>query len=113
MTRPNDFNDEGEFRRVVKGLLVDLLDQVDDIESDDHDPSLTDGNLKVVFEDGSTFVLSQQPPTRELWLSANFTAWHFVRSGGAWTERDNGDLLTDVLSSLFSEKLGMAIRFSL
>ncbi|MEC8194348.1 MAG: iron donor protein CyaY [Myxococcota bacterium] len=113
MTRPNDFNDEGEFRRVVKGLLVDLLDQVDDIESDDHDPSLTDGNLKVVFEDGSTFVLSQQPPTRELWLSANFTAWHFVRSGGAWTERDSGDLLTDVLSSLFSEKLGMAIRFSL
>ena len=113
MTRPNDFNDEGEFRQVVKGLLVDLLDQVDDIESDDHDPSLTDGNLKVVFEDGSTFVLSQQPPTRELWLSANFTAWHFVRSGGAWTERDSGDLLTDVLSSLFSEKLGMAIRFSL
>ncbi len=113
MTRPNDFSDEGEFRRVVKGLLIGLLDQVDDIESDDHDPSLTAGNLKVVFEDGSTFVLSQQPPTRELWLSANFTAWHFVRSGGTWVERDSGDPLTDVLSSLFSEKLGMTIRFSL
>ena len=113
MSLPHDFNDDGEFRRVVKGVLNDLLEQADDIDSDDHDPSLTDGNLKVTFEDGSTFVLSQQPPTRELWLSANFTAWHFVRSGGVWLERDNSDPLTDVLSSLFSEKLNMDIRFTL
>ena len=58
----NDFTEEGPFRQAVKAALMALLDQVDDIDSDEHDPSMTDGNLKVVFEDGSTFVLSQQPP---------------------------------------------------
>jgi iron donor protein CyaY len=92
---------------------VSLLDQIDNIESDEHDPSMTDGNLKVVFEDDSTFILSQQPPTREFWLSANFTAWHFVYSGGKWLERDNGEPMTTVLSTLFSDKLKMNIRLTL
>ena len=60
----NDFSDEARFRQAVKDILVKLLDQVDEIDSDDHDPSMSDGNLKVVFEDGATFILSQQPPTR-------------------------------------------------
>jgi iron donor protein CyaY len=113
MTQANDFTTEGDFRRAVKTVLHALLDQVDDIDSDDHDPTLTDGNLKIVFEDGSTFILSQQPPTREFWLSANFTAWHFVRTEGVWLERDSGERMLDVLSSLFSDKLSMTIRFSL
>ena len=60
----NDFSEEGPFRQAVKAALMALLDQVDDIDSDEHDPSMTDGNLKVVFEDGSTFVLclSSPPP---------------------------------------------------
>ena len=53
--------DESEFREAVKAVLSTLLEQVDDIDSDDHDPTLSGGNLHVVFEDGSTFVLSQQP----------------------------------------------------
>ncbi len=109
----NDFSDEASFRKAVKDVLVTLLDQVDEIDSDDHDPSMTDGNLKVVFEDGSTFILSQQPPTREFWLSANFTAWHFIRSEGAWLERDSSEPMVEVLSTLFSGKLGMDIQFSL
>lgn len=113
MATPNDFADDGSFRDAVKDVLSKLLEQIDNIESDEHDPSMTDGNLKVVFEDDSTFILSQQPPTRELWLSANFTAWHFVRSGGLWLERDNGEPMTAVLSRLFSDKLEMNIRLTL
>lgn len=109
----NDFADETSFRQAVKAVLMTLLDQVDAIDSDEHDPSMTDGNLKVVFEDGSTFVLSQQPPTREFWLSANFTAWHFIRSGGVWQERDSAEAMLDVLSALFSDKLEMNIQFTL
>ena len=105
--------DESSFREDVKKLLISLLDQLDDIDSDFHDPSMTDGNLHVVFEDGSTFVLSQQPPTREIWLSANFTAWHFAKKDGAWLERDSNERLLDVLSTLFSGKLGMDIQFTL
>jgi iron donor protein CyaY len=113
MSTPNDFTEEGPFRDAVKIALVRLLEQIDDIESDEHDPSMTDGNLKVVFEDDSTFILSQQPPTREFWLSANFTAWHFLCSGGVWVERDTSEPMTAVLSKLFSDKLEMNIRLTL
>ena len=105
--------DETLFRDAVKTVLATLLDQVDVIDSDDHDPSLSGGNLHVTFEDGSTFILSQQPPTRELWLSANFTAWHFLSKNGVWLERDSNEPMLTVLSRLFSDKLGMDIQFTL
>ena len=113
MTPDTDFTDENAFRRAVKTVLDTLIDQVDGIDSDDHDPQLTAGNLKVTFDSGGTFVLSQQPPTQELWLSANFTAWHFYRMDGSWLERDSSEPMLDVLSTLFSDKLGMEIRFTL
>ncbi len=105
--------DEGVFREAVKVVLTALLEQVDEIDSDEHDPSLSGGNLHVVFEDGSTFILSQQPPTRELWLSANFTAWHFLKKGEVWLERDSEEPMLTVLSTLFSDKLGLDIQFTL
>ena len=105
--------DESKFREAVKVVLSRLLEQVDEIDSDEHDPSVSGGNLHVVFEDGSTFVLSQQPPTRELWLSANFTAWHFLKKNDAWRERDTDEPMLTVLSTLFSDKLGMDIQFEL
>jgi len=120
MTTPvdlhQDFTDdaagESQFRAAVSTLLDEVLDQIDAIDSDDLDPRLTEGNLTVTFEDsGAVFILSQQTPTRELWLSANLRAWHFQRSHGAWRERDTGQALSEVLSDLFSGKVGSEIRF--
>lgn len=113
MSLGTDFTDDGTFRLAAKQVLQALLAQVDDIDSDEHDPRLSDGNLAVSFESGGTFVLSQQPPCHELWLSANFTAWHFHRIEGTWVERDSGESMTNVLSGLFSDKLGMEIHFAI
>ncbi len=110
----DDFADDGAFRRAVAALLEELLDQIDALDSDDHDPSLTAGNLQVSFDsDGSVIVLSQQTPVHELWLSANRRAWHFLRSGGTWRERDTGEPLAEVLAGLFADKLGIPVRFSI
>ena len=107
------FADDSAFRRAVESTLHELLDQVDEIDFD-LDPRLTPGNLQVVFEhDGSTFVLSQQTPTHELWLSANLTAWHFRKVGGEWVERDSGAAMLGILGELFSGKVGEPITFSL
>jgi len=113
MTPATDFDDENAFRFAVKHVLASLIDQLDSIDSDEHDPQLSAGNLKVTFESGGTFVLSQQPPTQELWLSANLTAWHFLRINDAWLERDSSEPMLDVLSTLFSDKLGLEIHFTL
>ncbi len=104
--------DEQTFRRFVDETLHRLFDQVDEIDSDDIDPTISDGVLSCAFESGGTFVLSQQVPVRELWLSANLRAWHFVWNGERWVERDTGEDMLELLSRLFSEKLGMEVRLT-
>ena len=104
-------NDENSFRLKVKQFLHELSAQVDEIDSDDFDPMLSDGVLSVSFEDGNTFVLSQQVPVQELWFSAMRRAWHFRCTDSQWLERDTGEDLLELLAGLFSERLGMRIQF--
>lgn len=103
---------ETEFRSFVADTLKQLYLEIDDLETDDIDVTFTDGVVSCSFETGGTFVLSQQVPTRELWLSANFTAWHFRWDGSGWTERDSGAPMLPLLSKLFTEKLKMKVEFS-
>ena len=109
----SEFADDAAFRRAVGDTLRALLDQVDDLDSDDHDPQLSEGNLKTIFESGGTYILSQQTPLHEIWLSAELQAWHFVFAQGQWLERDTQMPMVQVLSQLFSTKLQMDIRFEL
>ena len=108
------FQTDQAFRTTVEALLHDLMLQADEIDFDDLDVRLTPGNLQIIFEDsGSTFVLSQQTPTHELWLSANLTAWHFrCDDDGLWRERDSNDDMLALLSRLVSEKVGLSVSFS-
>ena len=112
MPRKSDFENDAQFRLAVSSLLEELLEQVDELEDDELDPRLTSGNLSVTFEDSSVILLSQQTPTHELWLSANYTAWHFLRTEGTWVERDSGEPMLAVLSRLFSDKLGESVSLS-
>jgi iron donor protein CyaY len=103
--------EESTFRQTVEAILKNLLKQLDRLdEGEEMDIKISDGVLQVDFEKGGTFVLSQQVPVRELWLSAFSRAWHFKTSGSGWSERDTGEDLNEVLSSLFSRKLGREIR---
>ena len=102
-----------EFRRHVADALNTLFDQVDELDSDDHDPTLSDGVLKVEFESGRTFVLSQQVPVQELWLSALLKAWHFKFVDDQWLERDTGEPMLPLLDKLFSDELGLDVRLRL
>ena len=103
---------EASFRPTVDGLLRRLLRQLDAIDPDGEkmDVRISDGVLQVDFEGGGTFVLSQQVPVRELWLSAERRAWHFSAPG--WAERDTGEALSAVLEGLFSRRLGSPVRFT-
>lgn len=108
----DDFADDTAFRHAVDRTLRALLEQVDQIDDDALDEvRYTDGNLKVTFEDGAVFMLSQQTPTHELWLSANLQAWHFRRVDGVWTERDTREPLATVLARLFSDRLDSEVTF--
>ncbi len=101
--------EESKFRQLVARALTALGATVDGIDSDDVDYKLSDGVLTVEFESGGVFVLSQQVPVRELWLSAFSRAWHFRYADGAWVERDSGESLESVLASLFTRKLAFEV----
>ena len=107
-----EFSDDAAFRSAVSTVLRSLLDQIDGLDSEDHDPMLSEGNLKILFESGGTFVLSQQTPLHELWLSANLTAWHFVHGEDGWVERDSGEDMLALFGRLVSEKVGETVTFS-
>ncbi|MCB9745433.1 MAG: iron donor protein CyaY [Alphaproteobacteria bacterium] len=103
---------EQEFRSFVGDTLESLFDQIDHLPVDDIDPVISAGVVSCAFEElGGTYVLSQQVPVQELWLSANMRAWHFKWDGEAWVERDTGEPMLPLLSKLFSDKLGIAVRF--
>ena len=106
------FGNDTEFQRAVAEVLEDIEDQLDTIEEGELDSRLIPGSLTVTFEDDSVLMLSQQTPTHELWLSANYTAWHFVCRDGTWFERDTNEPMMVVLSELFSQKLSMVVSFS-
>ena len=108
-----DLSDERTFRDEVSRTLGTLIRQLDEVDTDELDARLSEGNLTTTFERGGTFMLSQQTPTRELWLSANLRAWHFRWGGGGWVERDSGEALNAVLGRLYSEKLGFSVSFDL
>jgi iron donor protein CyaY len=96
----------------IDATLSALLEQIDVLEAD-IDAGLMPGNLNVLFEDDrSTFVLSQQTPTHELWLSANLRAWHFRWRGGRWVERDTAEPMLPLLSRLFAEKTAQPVTFT-
>ena len=105
MNLKSDFKEDVQFRKEAERSLMNLLEQIDDLEVGDFDPRYTPGSLIVQFEDDAVFMLSMQTPTHELWLSANYTAWHFLCVEGIWIERDTQERMLDVLNQLFSDKL--------
>lgn len=104
--------EETAFRSLVSAALKNLFAQFDAIDSDDLDNRFSDGVLQTDFEGGGVFVLSQQVPVRELWLSAFSRAWHFTHDAGRWLERDTKEPLEAVLSANFTKRLGKPTRIA-
>ncbi|MBM73955.1 MAG: iron donor protein CyaY [Proteobacteria bacterium] len=123
MPTRSDFANDSLFRGAVQDVYEALAEQFEDIleeleesnptKADFFEPQLSAGSLTIAFEDNSVFMLSQQTPTHEIWLSANYTAWHFLCQQGQWIERDSGDAMTDILAQLLCEKIGLEVQIQL
>lgn len=109
----SDFSSEADFRHAAEPILDVLWNQVDELDLDEAEPQRTPGSLVILFEDDSVFMLSLQTPVHELWLSANYTAWHFLCEAGQWVERDSQETLVTVLNQLLSDKLQQSVHLTL
>ena len=113
MYAESEFSSDSEFRLKVIEDLEELLDQIDDLDVDNFDSRLLPGNLSITFDDGRVILLSQQTPTHEIWLSANYNAWHFVSRNAVWLERDSGQEMVKILSDLLTKTLNVDVVLEL
>ncbi len=84
---------ESEFNEMIDSTFEALEMGLDEIDSD-LDFQNAGGVLTVDFENGTTMVFSQQPPTCQLWLAARSGGFHFAydAAAGDWRGTREGQL---------------------
>jgi CyaY protein len=70
--------------------------------------------LTIEFSDGARYVLNSHRAARQIWLSAERSAWHFdyVPSSKAWVAAKSGAEMWSTLTQLLSAKLGAVIKLA-
>lgn len=103
--------DERHFDRIaaetLKALEKALAGADDRLEVD-----LASDILTLEFEDGRKYIVNSHRAARQIWLSANLSAWHFTPddAGATWVDPREHHELWAHLEGLVSQKLGRAVR---
>lgn len=100
---------ESRFEAVADEMLSELTDRLADLESDALDVDLESGVLTMRFDDGAQYVINSHRAARQIWMSADSTAWHFDWVEGRWRCSRSGDDLLDVVESRTGRRLGREI----
>lgn len=105
---------ESDYDRVAGPELQRLIASLDTLteESDDAlEAELASDILTIEFSDGTRYVLNSHRAARQIWLSAERSAWHFdyVQGSKSWVAAKSGDEMWNTLNRLLSAKLGSAV----
>ncbi|HEY3254946.1 MAG TPA: iron donor protein CyaY [Polyangiaceae bacterium] len=91
--------------------LIKSLDALSDDSEDAVEVELASDILTIEFPDGTRYVLNSHRAARQIWLSAERSAWHFdyVPSSQSWVAAKSGDEMWSTLTRLLSAKLGTPV----
>jgi len=94
--------------------LIASLDALTEESDDALEAELASDILTIEFSDGARYVLNSHRAARQIWLSAERSAWHFdyVQSSKSWVAAKSGDEMWSTLNRLLSAKLGTTVRLS-
>ena len=69
------------------------------------------GRLTIEFRDGTRYVLNSHRAARQIWLSAERSAWHFdyLPDTKSWVASKTSDELWATLTRLLETKLGAPV----
>jgi CyaY protein len=98
---------ESEYDSLAAPELQRLIDSLDSLTSDALEAELASDILTIEFTDGARYVLNSHRAARQIWLSAERSAWHFDFSAAtkSWVASKSGDELWSTLTRLLSAKL--------
>jgi CyaY protein len=99
---------ESEYDAVATPELQRLIASLDGLTNDSVEAELASDILTVEFADGARYVLNSHRAARQIWLSAERSAWHFDFQGATqtWVAAKTGDELWATLTRLLTAKLG-------
>jgi CyaY protein len=105
---------ESEYRALVQKAYDRIMNAMDDVDPDVVESDLSQGTLTLRLADGARWILSGQPPVRQLWLAvaSKGRAFHFDYDGasGQWRDdRGEGLELYSYLEGLLQEVAGLTI----
>ncbi len=98
---------EFDYDAVAAPELQRLVTSLDSLPHDSMEAELASDILTIEFADGTRYVLNSHRAARQIWLSAERSAWHFDFSpeSKSWVAAKSGDELWTTLTRLLSEKL--------
>jgi CyaY protein len=102
---------ESDYDSLAQPELQRLIASLDAIANDDVEAELASDILTIEFSDGARYVLNSHRAARQIWLSAERSAWHFnfVPAERAWVAAKTGDELWATLTRLIADKLGETV----
>lgn len=106
---------ESDYDALAAPELQRLIARLDALADDDSEQAfeaeLASDILTIEFSDGTRYVLNSHRAARQIWLSAERSAWHFdyVPRSQTWIAAKSGDELWSTLTRLLSAKLGKAV----
>jgi CyaY protein len=102
---------ESDYDALAAPALQQLITSLDALTQDTVEAELASDILTIEFDDGTRYVLNSHRAARQIWLSAERSAWHFdyVPGSKSWIAAKSGDELWSTLTRLLSAKLGEAI----
>jgi CyaY protein len=103
---------ESDYDAVAAPILHELIESLDALTQASVEAELASDILTIEFDDGARYVLNSHRAARQIWLSAERSAWHFdyLPASQTWVASKSGDELWATLTRLLSTKLGEAVR---
>ena len=103
--------DESEFMQMAEECLAQAAKWLETLDPDEVDYTTGDGVVTIEFADGARFVLSRQRATKQVWLAAGASGFHYGWDvgSGTWREEKDQHELFARLSELLAGKLGHPI----
>src|SRR5882724_4425170 len=99
---------DSDYDAVAAPELARLIESLDSLTNDSVEAELASDILTVEFADGARYVLNSHRAARQIWLSAERSAWHFDYQSDSktWIAAKTGDELWATLTRLLAAKLG-------
>jgi CyaY protein len=105
--------EESLYLQLADQAFKKIQDAFEDIDADEADVYMSNDVLTIAFKNGVRCVVNTQRPTRQIWLAARASAWHFSYepASGRWLDdKGRGDELFARIGTIARENAGLELR---